>query len=976
MSQSLPIPAQRWLSLLLCAITAAAITVFLSNVSFVRQAYASWGSILYANSVLHYSFAFLSGIGIKLMLDKFYISHAKRSIGFNWRYPPVTISVLFGLLFIVVYVYVTNNEIEEQLTANAFVSFKFLSLSFLAVAATIIYQTKLYTKNPIFSVVLCSVSAFYLFSAINLVEIEHAFCVFFFIAAAYLGMSIYLLSEQLRVSNKELIVESKQKVEFKFESLEHFQKWFKDDLPVQSTTELEPDLQVYAQRITERLLTGGDKEGYERKGAQHIALCGPFGCGKSSIVAAIANELKKPKKIEAGLSDEEKLKVEQQNKINWIYSDISTWGAASGSVAHVILSNIIDDISQHIDMCAFRALPKHYTEALKSGGSLFQFASTLLAGPVDIEESFKKLNDVLEATNHKLLITLQDVDRGTGDENEKRLNDIAALLDRLKNKDLSNINFIIAMGNENDIAAEVISKATDYREDIAALDCLDWLNQYTKLCLENALKPNRNRKIESYKIIGYWGLVKLDEQCKGQRDSLSSELKKLEISTSYINSHLNSFRVLKKVLRRVEQAWQPEKLMGEVNFISLMMVVAFREVYPIQYSRYQKLSTKENLRLHRWFDPESFDLKIKEICKSNNGAQDGQLKQYLEHMLRIDWRENDEESQAQQKVAKELEKMGSTKEASGSVTIESNAINNIKLNPFRLEIDCSYIKTRKGCDSANLIMNPKFNYLQSVGCTNSAVNYLDRIQRELLSIKKASKSTELSDQVLIAKVIELRESKDLLEFLEKWFELDSDYRLGVERFFFIPHCCDDLKKGIAGFFESSSCDRDSNFQDFSKSCDIELSIAWLVAESLTLENLNEVFSFFFNRIKGDNQIPVSEERHILFRLIDEVMDLLSSTSEPTNIKAFFRGLNQIKNESDYSFLCLYLISCTKEWSFDNEKKCFKFDISDIQIAEEKLSILLGVDPKTSLEIPMNPNIRFNNALRLNEAIERKIKPYF
>ncbi|WP_350645757.1 hypothetical protein, partial [Pseudoalteromonas sp. G24-MNA-CIBAN-0072] len=112
-----------------------------------------------------------------------------------------------------------------------------------------------------------------------------------------------------------------------------------------------------------------------------------------------------------------------------------------GSVAHVILSHIIDDISQHLDMCAFRALPKHYTEALKSGGGLFQFASTLLAGPVDIEQSFQKLNDVLEVTNHKLLITLQDVDRPVaGDENEKRLNDIAALLDRLRNKDLSNIN--------------------------------------------------------------------------------------------------------------------------------------------------------------------------------------------------------------------------------------------------------------------------------------------------------------------------------------------------------------------------------------------------------------------------------------------------------------------------------------------------------------------------------------------------------
>lgn len=407
---------------------------------------------------------------------------------------------------------------------------------------------------------LCAVSVFYLFSAINLVEIEHAFWVFFFIAVAYLGMSIYLLSEQLRVSNKELIVESKQKVEFKFESLEHFQKWFKDDLPVQSTTELEPDLQVYAQRITERLLTGGDKEGYERKGAQHIALCGPFGCGKSSIVAAIANELKKPKKIEAGLSDEEKLKVEQQNKINWIYSDISTWGAASGSVAHVILSNIIDDISQHIDMCAFRALPKHYTEALKSGGSFFQFASTLLAGPVDIEQSFQKLNDVLEVTNHKLLITLQDVDRGTGDENEKRLNDIAALLDRLKNKDLSRINFIIAMGNENEVAAEVISKVADYREDIAKKDFTDLLVDYI---YEN-LTRSKVLTVTPY------SLESLDDVRNNQISRIAFYLSEI----AELNKLISSLRVLKRVLRRVNEIWWHNNLKGEVSFISLIMMLA------------------------------------------------------------------------------------------------------------------------------------------------------------------------------------------------------------------------------------------------------------------------------------------------------------------------------------------------------------------------------------------------------------------
>ncbi|WP_211183692.1 P-loop NTPase fold protein [Pseudoalteromonas arctica] len=536
----------------MCAITAAAITVFVSNISFVQQAYASWGSILNTSLALHYSFAFLAGIGIKLMLDKFYISHGKRSIGFSWRYPPVTISVLFGLLFIVGYVYFTySNEIVEQLTAHAFLSFKFLSLSFLAVAVTIIYQTKLYTKNPIFSVVLCAVSAFYLFSAINLVEIAHAFCVFFCIAAAYLGMSIYLISEQLRVSNKELIAESKQKVEFKFESLEHFQKWFKDDLPVQSTTELEPDLQVYAQRITERLLTGGDKEGYERKGAQHIALCGPFGCGKSSIVDSIASELAKSPK---------------QDGI-WIQSDISTWGAASGSVAHVILSHIIDDISQHLDMCAFRALPKHYTEAMKAGGSFFQFASTLLAGPVDIEARFQKLNDVLEATNHKLLITLQDVDRGTGDENEKRLNDIAALLDRLKNRNLSHINFIVAMGNDKLKSLEVLSRATDYREDVVFSNfSVKKLESFILIMINEAEKK---------------GVVVFNDDMNEFRNSQDEPLafianKSLELEL--ISNYLTTFRILKKVLRRTYEAWTSDAgLMGEVNIYALLMLYTLRE---------------------------------------------------------------------------------------------------------------------------------------------------------------------------------------------------------------------------------------------------------------------------------------------------------------------------------------------------------------------------------------------------------------
>lgn len=804
---------------------------------------------------------------------------------------------------------------EAALYAQSFMSLKYLALTFIGMLITVIYQTKLYTQKPIFTAVLVVLSAAFIICAVNLADMPPAFDAFIYLAGSYLILAIYLLCDEHRQSKQQNFtseiepIETKESPELK--TLENFRKWFKDDSTIKSTERLEPDLQVYAKRITERLRNGGDD--YEEDLAQHIALCGRYGCGKSSIVSAIASELKKPKQVKLESSDKEKLTVKQQNKINWIHSDISTWGAASGSVGHVVLSNIIDDISQYIDMCAFRALPKHYTEALKSGGSAFQFVSTLLAGPVDIEESFKKLNGVLEETNHKLLITLQDVDRGTDEESEKRLNDIAALLDRLKNKTLSHINFIVAMGNEKDVAAEVISKATDYREDVAALDCFDYLNQYTKLSLENALKPNKYRKIESYKIIGYRGLVKLDEQCKGQRDSLSSELKKLEISTSYIDSHLNSFRVLKKVLRRVEQAWRPEKLMGEVNFISLMMVAAFREVYPVQYSRYQKLATKENQLLHRWSDPESLKLKIIEICKSNDGVQDEQLKQYVGHMLSIDWGKSDEE---------------------------------------------------------NATVNPKFNYLQSVGCTNNAVNYLDRIQREGLSRKEKLYATELSDQILIAKVVELRESVGILEFLDKWFELDDEYRIGVERFFFIPHCGNYKDIEFVKFFESSKLERKKNFKNFSRQCDIESAIAWLVSESLSVKALFGVIDFFFNKFKNDSSIKMSEDQYIFIALINDELNL-HKISEPENIMIFFRELNKVENEKAHMFFCLFLISATKEGErdYDCANKCFEFDISNIRVADQKLNVLLGIDSNKSLTISVEVDIEFDNAERLNKEIK-------
>ncbi|MBG9992434.1 P-loop NTPase fold protein [Pseudoalteromonas sp. NZS37] len=561
--KTLPITATRWLSLLLCAITAATITVFLSKVGLVQKAYSSWSAILNANPVLHYSSAFLAGIGIKLLLDKFYISHTKRSIEFNWRYPPVTIAVLASYFLTAFYMLSTAPKFDEAaLYAQSFMSLKYLALTFIGMLITVIYQAKLYTQKPIFTAVLVALSTMYVGFAVGLAYIAAAFYVFINLAASYLILAIYLLCDEHRQSKQQNFtseiepIETKESPELK--TLDDFREWFKDDSTIKSIEMLEPDLQVYAKRITERLKNGGDK--YEKDLAQHIALCGPYGCGKSSIVESIMNGLaKKPEKESV-----------------WIHSDISTWGAATGSVAHVVLSHIIDDISQHIDMCAFRALPKHYTEALKSGGSFFQFASTLLAGPVDTDTRFQKLNDVLKKTNHKLLITLQDVDRGTDEESEKRLNAIAALLDRLKNRNLSHINFIVAMGNTKIEHIEVLSKIADYVETIVEQDFRDKLCKWAELSTKEIFNKEMVLTNEPF-ITNFNRYKKLTSDIFSEKRYLPGII---------ASNLIISMRMLKRVMRRVDKCWVNEKLLGEVAFDSLMLLMTLRELKPVLFNQF------------------------------------------------------------------------------------------------------------------------------------------------------------------------------------------------------------------------------------------------------------------------------------------------------------------------------------------------------------------------------------------------------
>ncbi|KAA1163418.1 hypothetical protein EU508_04330 [Pseudoalteromonas fuliginea] len=894
--KTLPITATRWLSLLLCAITAATITVFLSKAGFVQKAYSSWSAILAANPVLHYSGAFLAGIGIKLLLDKFYISHPKRDIGFNWRYPPVTVSLWLSLIFMGFIFYFTSNQ-EELIAATS--CFEYFIVLILGSSIITAYQQS--NERISLNLVVC----FSLIAVISTAFIYWHISQIGFSWPLFITVDIYIFSAIFLIikyinecikakwnRNQITLERTKNLSSGDFKTLDQFKSWFKDDSTIKSTEELEPDLQVYAKRITERLQNGGAK--YEKDLAQHIALCGPYGCGKSSIVESIVNDLAKN-------SEKESI---------WIHSDISTWGAASGNVAHVILSNIIDDISQYIDMCAFRTLPKHYTEALKSGGSMFQFASALLAGPVDIEGSFQKLNDVLKTTNHKLLITLQDVDRGTGDENEKRLNDIAALLDRLKDKNLSHINFIVAMGNENEVAAEVISKATDYREDIHKQNIMKFLLKFTEESILDAIELKKVIVIEAGEILYK---EKLKFVLYGDRDRYGIRLKLVELE-----NQIASIRELKKIFRRVNQIWQKGKLMGEVSFFNLMMLTTLREINIKSFERYKKL---EKYNIKSLVSRSDYDLKsfINECAKDRTG-EESLITFYIE-MLDIT-----------------------------ADSVLNPAINHVLDNPSA--------KWQQHGSTKN----------QSVGFNNGYSDYLSRILSEEVP------KDQVSDQVSIANVLELyklkpSDTKGILLFINHFLSFSDKEVVNFERFFGLIDNKLDITDCIGKHFIERGF-----FVDYAVNNGVEEIFKKLLAESLTINKLHLIFDSFLsnNRIYSENigNIIATEFLYEFLTFLG-VTTSSKGTFSPQSLIDAIRSLNTTENPLGYTFFYTLLISYKNNFGVITGKVSLLDKINKVQVGDHTLGkLLVGGSLQSLPQLNKKQFMTFKHAEQLNKEIEQ------
>lgn len=311
--------------------------------------------------------------------------------------------------------------------------------------------------------------------------------------------------------------------------------WASNESAVKVSKNLLFNRDIYVSRMAQRLT---------KEKSHHIALCGEYGSGKTSLLNILEQHL---------------------DTSHWITARIDNWGRSIDTVGSQVLGIILNKLTEKFDTCALKPLPKNYQQALKASGKWYSVLTSLTSNSeIDLHSQLSKLDEILVTLNIKLLVCLEDVDRNY--EAEKFCAELAVLLDKLNN--INNINFIVATGYTPNIGS-IVSRVCNYREDLSNESQMEVIDRFINLWISRANESkvqlhekylNKQFSIKNHSS-GIWG---------GPFDSIEFSLDAL-ISTP---------RACKQICRRVDEVWQLNKLMGEVDLLDLIVLFTLREVNP------------------------------------------------------------------------------------------------------------------------------------------------------------------------------------------------------------------------------------------------------------------------------------------------------------------------------------------------------------------------------------------------------------
>ena len=334
---------------------------------------------------------------------------------------------------------------------------------------------------------------------------------------------------------KKAGIEDKKQVEIEADLL----KWLSKEEPVSDSSYLMFNRTLYVERILNRLKIN--------EASNQIALCGEYGSGKTSILNIVCNKLESE---------------------SWLTLKIDSWGRDSKTLGKQILNMMLNKANEHFDISALQPLPSNYQNALKLKGGWFNFFGELTNKyESTYHEQINELDLILTALKIKILVVLEDLDRNNDMVNH--CSELGVLLDKLKCT--KSIRFVVAVGYNQGVG-QIISRVCDYREDLANESFLDSINDFTKIWIKRATeqkcflpqKYNNNFSFQS-SINSFFNPV----------------IKDVHIA---INTLIATPRTCKQVLRRVDEIWMKDKLLGEIDLVNLIVLQIIREVAPSLFS--------------------------------------------------------------------------------------------------------------------------------------------------------------------------------------------------------------------------------------------------------------------------------------------------------------------------------------------------------------------------------------------------------
>jgi KAP-like P-loop domain-containing protein len=336
--------------------------------------------------------------------------------------------------------------------------------------------------------------------------------------------------------------------------LEEFEKWLRTESPIEKPEDDQFDMLPMARRLARKVRNP--------HAFVAVALTGPYGSGKSSVLKLVKYYLKNPPPARSEALEEDEALFPPANII---VCRADTWGTDASSAPRLILDAAIKELRRHVDCTALACMPLNYLHAMQASPSgLLGVFAALLGSDVNPREVLKRMNQVVTTAGLRLLIFIEDADRDAPDE--KRKHAINALLDGLH--DVENISFIFTVGSDH-IDAPLI-RLCEHTEPMPLLDravarklVCEFIHK--QLAKSGAILPNSP------------SLLRHESDRPNEVSIVGRSKPPIEALTTLLRTP----RYLKTVLRHTMDIW--EDLPGEVFFEDILCVRALQIVEPEAY---------------------------------------------------------------------------------------------------------------------------------------------------------------------------------------------------------------------------------------------------------------------------------------------------------------------------------------------------------------------------------------------------------